>query len=250
MNLVVAASRFEYVDLDPFGSPAPYLDATLREAWDRQLVSATATDLAVLCGAYPQACRRRYGARPVRVPFRHEMAARLLMGHCAREAARYDKGIEPLLAAYAAHFVKVWFRVRRGAGRADAALAQGAYLRFDAGTGERRFTDDPRDGGPLWAGPLLEATFLDGLSATRWTGARASGIIDQLRKEVDAPALHHTTDEWAKRLRLSPPSLRRLLEALREAGHVATTTHYHARGFRTSAPADELERLVRDTAPP
>ena len=42
--------RFGVVDLDPFGSPAQYVDCLLRSVLDSGLISVTATDTAVLCG--------------------------------------------------------------------------------------------------------------------------------------------------------------------------------------------------------
>jgi tRNA (guanine26-N2/guanine27-N2)-dimethyltransferase len=48
--------RFTIVDLDPFGSPAAYVDCVIRSVEDGGLVSITATDTAVLRGKYPDVC--------------------------------------------------------------------------------------------------------------------------------------------------------------------------------------------------
>lgn len=37
--------RFDYIDIDPFGSPAPYLDSALRAIRDGGLLALTATDM-------------------------------------------------------------------------------------------------------------------------------------------------------------------------------------------------------------
>jgi len=42
--------RFDIVDLDPFGTPVPYLDSAFRALKNKGLIAATATDLAPLCG--------------------------------------------------------------------------------------------------------------------------------------------------------------------------------------------------------
>src|SRR4030042_730482 len=54
--------NFDLIELDPFGTPAPFLHAAcyaLRKKPSAYL-SITATDTAVLCGAHAQACLKNY----------------------------------------------------------------------------------------------------------------------------------------------------------------------------------------------
>jgi len=57
--------RFDLIDLDPFGSPAPFFESALRATEDGGIIAATATDMGPLAGARPAACFRKYGARVV-----------------------------------------------------------------------------------------------------------------------------------------------------------------------------------------
>ena len=57
---------FDFIDLDPFGSPVEFLDTALRSVKRRGVIGGTATDTGVLCGAYRNACRRKYLAEPIR----------------------------------------------------------------------------------------------------------------------------------------------------------------------------------------
>ena len=82
--------RFDYIDIDPFGSPVPYLDSSVRALKAGGLLALTSTDLAPLCGVHPQACIRKYGAKPLRTEYCHELALRILLGCLAREAAKYE----------------------------------------------------------------------------------------------------------------------------------------------------------------
>ena len=43
-------TRFDVVDLDPYGTAAPFLDAAVQAVADGGLLAVTCTDLAVLCG--------------------------------------------------------------------------------------------------------------------------------------------------------------------------------------------------------
>ncbi len=42
--------RFSIIDLDPYGSPTPFLDAAVQSVADGGLLCITCTDMAVLCG--------------------------------------------------------------------------------------------------------------------------------------------------------------------------------------------------------
>ena len=48
------SKRFHIVDLDPYGTAAPFIDAAVQSVTDGGLLCVTCTDLAVLCGNYPE----------------------------------------------------------------------------------------------------------------------------------------------------------------------------------------------------
>ena len=55
----MSEEKFGFVDLDPFGTPAPFIDAAIRSSG--KYLGVTATDTAPLCGAHLKAGIRRYG---------------------------------------------------------------------------------------------------------------------------------------------------------------------------------------------
>ena len=87
------SKRFDIVDIDPFGTPAPFLSSAIRALRNHGLLAATATDLAPLCGVHAKACFRKYGGKPLRTEYCHEIAIRLLAGCTAVLAAKHDVGI-------------------------------------------------------------------------------------------------------------------------------------------------------------
>src|SRR4030043_639061 len=72
--------RFDVVDVDPFGSPVPYLDSAIRALRNNSLLAVTATDMAPLCGVHTKACLRKYGGKPLRTENCQEQAGRFLAG--------------------------------------------------------------------------------------------------------------------------------------------------------------------------
>jgi tRNA (guanine26-N2/guanine27-N2)-dimethyltransferase len=70
--------RFDIVDIDPFGTPVPHLDCAVQAVRNRGLLAVTATDMAPLCGVHAKACVRKYGGKPMRTEYCHELAVRFL----------------------------------------------------------------------------------------------------------------------------------------------------------------------------
>lgn len=107
------SKRFDVVDLDPYGSAAPFLDGGVQSVADGGLLCVTCTDLAVLAGHnYPEKCFSQYGGVSVKAEYSHEVALRLVLHAIATSAARYGRYIQPLLTLsidfYMRTFVRVW----------------------------------------------------------------------------------------------------------------------------------------------
>src|SRR3989454_8823870 len=130
-------SKFDFVDVDPFGTPVPYIQGAFGAAADGGVVSLTSTDTAVLCGVYPEVCKRRYSSLPLKNEFKHETALRILLNACRRIAGMNDIGIEPIAAHSTRHYLRVYARVRVGAAQADRSRAQEGVISFCESCGKR-----------------------------------------------------------------------------------------------------------------
>ncbi|MCJ2531350.1 MAG: tRNA (guanine(26)-N(2))-dimethyltransferase [Candidatus Thermoplasmatota archaeon] len=243
LNALLATERFDYVDVDPFGSPAPFTENALRALRPPGYLAVTATDTAPLAGTYPKTCRRRYDSVPIRGPFRHEMGVRILAGFVLRTAARLELAVRPLLSVWREHYYKLFFHVRSGARRADAALAQLGHVSFPEG--KDRVMGSEGDAGPLWAGPLHDQNLLGAMRVREHMPAFLDRLLETWRAEATAPALFYTTDEVAHHLRISPPSMVETHRRLAEAGFVSTRTSFHPKGFKTNAGWEDVVRLLR-----
>ncbi|MCD6164939.1 MAG: hypothetical protein J7J30_05875 [Candidatus Odinarchaeota archaeon] len=100
-RLSAHGSRFDVIDIDPYGSPVQFLDAAFKVLRAKNgFLCITATDTATLCGVYPEACYRKYHSKPLRTEYSHELAVRILISHVTMEAAKYDIGIEPVFSYF------------------------------------------------------------------------------------------------------------------------------------------------------
>ena len=258
------SKRFDYVDLDPFGSPSPFLASAVRCMRNGGLLAMTATDMAPLCGIYVMACMRKYGSVPIRVGYAKELALRILVGALVRIAAAYEIGVRPILCHATDHYARAYCIIKRGTGRASESIGELGYVAHCPKCHEREvlpgliWSGDwacPICGskrlvaGPLWVGELFDKAFCEEmaseLSDMAWIGRRTKKLIDILIEEAGGPPTYYPLARICDDLQLPIPPLRAVMEALEERGWWASKTHLDPQGIRTDAPAEELVKLLR-----
>ncbi|CED83675.1 -dimethylguanosine trna methyltransferase [Phaffia rhodozyma] len=105
-------SKVDCVDLDPYGTAAPFLDGAIQATADGGLLCVTCTDMAVTAGSnYPEKCFANYGGVSAKAVYSHEIAVRLLLNTCSGIAARYGRYIVPQLSLSIDFYMRVFFRV-------------------------------------------------------------------------------------------------------------------------------------------
>ena len=256
--------RFDIVDVDPFGSPVPYLDSAIRALRNKGLLAATATDLAPLCGVHAKACIRKYGGKPMRTEYCHELAVRLLAGCIATIAAKQDIGVR-VFSHSSDHYIRVYAQIGYGAKKADASIKSLGYVlhcfncfhRENAKTLSAKFFEKcPECGskmdwaGPLWLEKIFDPQFCEALAQeNRRTAFRNSAKIAKLaalaKGETEAPATYYVIDKISNKLSSPVPSVAAMLRILQDNGFEAVPTHLNSRGVRTNAPAFAVQNLLK-----
>lgn len=106
--------RFDVIDLDPYGTAAPFIDASLQALQDGGMLCVTCTDAGVFASTgYPEKTYALYGGMPIKGPHSHEGGLRLILNAVAVAAARYGLAIEPLLSLYIDYYARLFIRVHR-----------------------------------------------------------------------------------------------------------------------------------------
>jgi tRNA (guanine26-N2/guanine27-N2)-dimethyltransferase len=244
----LAGNVYDYIDIDPFGTPVPFVQASLQGLKRNGILAVTATDTAPLAGTHAKKCARRYMARPLRNVFGHETGLRILVGYLAREAAQLDKGVRPLLCFYADHYFRCFLQLPESAASADESLSYLGYLEYDPSTHERSWGSGhtPTAAGPLWLGPLHDRALLAGMEAGEdlAQGPRCAKYLDLWRSELDVPFFYENND-LSSLLRISPPALDQVVERLGREGK-ASKTHFSPTGFKTDLGLEDLRRAYLD----
>ena len=257
--------RFDVVDVDPFGTPVPYMDSSIRALRNNGLLALTATDLAPLCGVHAKACIRKYGGRPLRTEYCHELAVRLLAGCTATLAAKHEIGIHVVFSHSTDHYIRVHAEIDYGAKKADESLKNLGYvlhcfncLHRETATApfSTRIEQCPECGsrmdyaGPLWLGRIFDRQFIEAMQKENThralkNSARITKLLFLTRDEAEAPATYYVFDKISNKLSLPAPSVAAMLKLLRENGFQAVPTHFNSRGTKTNAPARTMQDLVK-----
>ena len=98
--------RFDVVDLDPYGTAGPFVDAAVKCIADGGLLCVTCTDLSIMCGTHQPTCFSSYGSVPLKANFCHEQALRILLACLETHAVRYRRHIVPLLCIQVDFYVR------------------------------------------------------------------------------------------------------------------------------------------------
>lgn len=111
-HMATHPSEYHVIDLDPYGTVAPFVDSAINSVKNGGLLLITCTDLGVLAGnGYPEKCFALYGGSNVWGDATHESALRLVLGLVGRTAAKYGIAIEPVLSLSIDFYVRVFVRV-------------------------------------------------------------------------------------------------------------------------------------------
>ena len=114
MFLRMHRGEFDVIDIDPFGTPSPFLDSAGYCSRRNSLLCVTATDTSALCGTYKEPCIRKYNAKPYKSEYCHETGIRILAGFVALTLAKYSKSIEVKLSHSTEHYMRLYIEVKKG----------------------------------------------------------------------------------------------------------------------------------------
>lgn len=252
LHSLFADETFDYVDLDPFGSPVPFIQSAILGCRKKGILAITATDTAPLAGAHAPKCRRRYQSEPVRGYMCHEGGLRILMCSIARELAKFDRGMKPLLSFYADHYFRTYIQIEEGAEKADRMMDQLGYMEYNMETLERstsKHYDSIHKYGPFWLGPLHDQEFVSRMDATGMAAEkRCRKYLDLWKNELDTEVFVYDMSELSSYIKKSPAKLSDFIELLNAHGK-ASPTHICPTSFKTDLPLKDVLSLYIDASP-
>ncbi|MBI2138020.1 hypothetical protein HYU13_00370 [Candidatus Woesearchaeota archaeon] len=234
-NLFLLSSfGFDYIDIDPFGTPNPFLDAAVRRLSREGILAATATDTAALAGTSPKACLRKYWAAPLRNELKHEIGIRILIRKAQLIGAQYEKALLPVFSYAKEHYMRIFFSCTKGKERVDEVLKQHGMMGA---------------GGPLWRGKLWDSNLVKKMCSLN-KDEEAGKLLGIILGESKVPAsgfieTHQSMERGRQR---SVPQMDAIIRELIKRGHPAARTHFSPTGIRTTMPKEKAIQLIRNIA--
>lgn len=223
-KFLLDSTGFNYIDIDPFGSPNPFLDVAVKRISRNGILAVTATDTAPLCGTYPKTCIRKYWAQPLKNELKHEVGLRILIRKVQLIGAQYDKALVPMLAYWNLHYFRLFFRCLKGKNKVDTVLAQhGCY-----------------DGaGPMWLGSLFDKQLMMKIES-------GDDFVQLLKNEsqIEIP-FFYDVHILCKKNKLNVPDFDSIKMRIFENGYRVTSTHFSPYGLKTDIPKDEFLIILK-----
>ncbi len=228
INALMSEERFDYIDIDPFGTPVPYIDMALLSA---RILGITATDTATLAGRNRRVERRYLSTLNSPSHYAHELGVRNLLGYLARMAARFDRGISPILSLWHKHFYRVYIRILPGISRAKESLKNVGYSDF---------------GGPIWIGNIHDFQFLESARIPEGLPTEKTMRKYLALWKGEKFFLFYHLPTLCKKMRISTPSIYKVIEKLRDENYEAYRTHFSLEAVKTNAPRSVVEVILRE----
>lgn len=268
IELRINMGLFDVIDIDPFGTPSPFVDSAAYNLKRDSLLCLTATDTSCLSGTYKEPCIRKYNAKPYKSEYYHENGIRILIGFAALTLAKYQKHIEVKLSHSSEHYMRVYLKVIKGSKATDESLKNIGYISHCKNCLYRTESHGlatsvpevcPECGeklihaGPLWLGPVQNREFIESMIEISEdkelnTKKKVLKLLNSCKEEADAPATFYDIHKVCRSLKISAPKLDLVFDRLRENGFYAVKTHYSPLGIKTDASNIELIDIVKELA--
>jgi tRNA (guanine26-N2/guanine27-N2)-dimethyltransferase len=247
-EFLMLSKGFDYIDIDPFGSPNTFLDSAVKRISRDGILAATATDTGCLSGTFPAACKRKYWAKPLLNELKHELGIRILIRKIQLIGAEHDKALIPIYCHSTLHYMRIYFLCKKGKKEADKIVKEHKYFLYCPKCMRRRLSDFNIDichdswmdyAGPLWTGQLWDSKL-----AAKIAKDLKSKLTETVAEEskIDAVGFYdlHTI---AKKYKKEIPKTIDLIKKTKQKNKKASLTHFLDTGIRTDIDIKELIRL-------
>ena len=224
------SSGFDYIDIDPFGSPNPFLDSAVKRLRSDGYLAITCTDTASLSGTYPNACLRKYWATPIRDTNMHETGIRILLRKVQLIGSQYHKALLPVFCYYHLHYFRAYFKCLNSKKATEGILAQHGMI---------------GNAGPLWIGRLWDNLLVS--SMVEKSSKETAGLLNLIKEEslVDTVGFFDIHELCSSYKISTIPKMEDILTTLVSLGYSASRTHFSPTGVRSNITKDELIEVIK-----
>ena len=252
---------FDFVDIDPFGSPVRFIDSAVSSLKRGGVLAITATDTGALCGTYPAACRRRYDAIPLKNEFYNETGLRILIGYAARAALRRERGISVLFSHCTSHYFRSYIMLGPKKYIKDT-IKNLAFIQYCPVCMHRHYTSLSdiekqcacgglfKNAGVVWSGNFADIEFCENLKNEISEGVfntkkEALKLIDLAAGEQGITKPYYDIHKICKLLKIPAPSMDAVMGNLEKKGIASARSHFCGTGLRCGEDIGEIVNVIK-----
>ncbi len=247
VKFIINECGFDYIDIDPYGSPVKFLDAACSRLARGGILAVTATDTGALSGSFENACERKYWAKPLRNELMHEIGLRILIRRIQLAGSVYDKALTPVLSYSKEHYMRAFFLCEKGKEKVDEILKSHKMLEYEK-----------IQCGPLWLGQLSDSKLMKKVlvNYSKIYGKDVSendlrkGDLKFLKKLCDESSINqvgfYDLHSLGKRYKLAIPRKEELMKMLKKNKIKTSFTHFSENGIKAECSVEEFLKIMRD----
>ena len=241
---------FDYIDIDPFGTPNPFISVAVNKIKRNGILAITATDTAALTGTYPKVTKRKYWAKSLRNYMMHEIGLRILIRKVQLQGIQFDKAMVPILAYHKDHYFRVYFLSLKGKEKCDELIKHHQYLLFcpqclnhkvsNYNLGKCECKNDFDYAGPLWTGRLFDKKLISKMVKNN-PFPEEQKFLDALKTEAKKDIIgFYDLHVIGKKYKLEPKKMDLMLKKLK-----GVRTHFSLNGIKTEKGIREIIKIIK-----
>ena len=234
-NIFLLESKgFDYIDIDPFGTPNDFLDAAVKRVSRGGLIAVTATDTSALCGSFKNACRRKYWAEQENNELMHETGLRILIRKVQLIGVQYAKALTPIFSYSKHHYMRVFFKSEKSKEQTSKVLKQHNLV---------------NDLGPMWTGSLwnkkLAAKMNKNCEKDNKELYELVSVINQESK-IDTVGFHNIHILAKKEKLKQIPKMEEVIKKVKAKKYKVSKTHFNNVSIRSDVSEKELIKIIKN----
>ncbi len=243
--VLLRQENFDFIDIDPFGSPAEFLDAAASSIKSKGLIGVTATDTSSFFGTYPRVSRRRYGRKSMKTGYNKELGLRILVSAIIESLGRYKKTFYPKLCYFREHYARVFGEIVSGAKEVQENFRNFGHIShcFSCGWRNQGFHKNCDSCGSqtevtnVYTGRLNNPNFCRNVAEK----CKSKGfdeehdMVDRLSDDMDIP-YHYDLHYIAKKQSIPVNKTQETIQRLRDSNHKTKKSVYSPTAVKTEAP--------------